>query len=113
MELKQLSIVGASYNQIIDTESIQLHPNFDKFNLDVQYQPTTEDLKAANIMRDINNQISSLKYMCQQSSHTKNENNLFRQKITQKLQQSYNSHEQFVARVTFLFQKMNELEGQQ
>ncbi|CAL6095036.1 leucine-rich_repeat domain-containing protein [Hexamita inflata] len=106
MELKQLSGLNASNNNAIDTESIQQHPNFDNFNLDCQNQPTQEELEVANMMRDINYQISSLKQICKESSRIKYQNIFIRQKITQQLQYSNNTLEQFVARVALLFQKI-------
>ncbi|CAL5970407.1 leucine-rich_repeat domain-containing protein [Hexamita inflata] len=113
LELKQLFQLDTSYNKIIDTESIQLHPNFDNFLLDDQDEPTQEQLEVANMMRDINNQISSLKQICIESSRIKEINKVFRKKITQQLQVSYNSHEQFVARSAILFQKINVFDGYQ
>ncbi|CAL5971748.1 Conserved_hypothetical protein [Hexamita inflata] len=111
MELKQLSIF-ASNNKIINTKSIQQHPNFNQFKLDNQEQPTKEELKTANMMRNINSPITSLKQIYQQSSRIKHQYFSFRQNITQQLQQSYNYHVQFVARVAILFQKINELDCQ-
>ncbi|CAL6028503.1 S-layer_homology domain-containing protein [Hexamita inflata] len=111
MELKQISKINARSNKIIDTESIQQHPNFNKFSLDKQERPTQEQLKTAKIMRDIQNPITSLKQTCQQLSRIKKQYQNFRQKINQQLQQSYSNHEQFVARVALLFQQMNVFNG--
>ncbi|CAL5970960.1 leucine-rich_repeat domain-containing protein [Hexamita inflata] len=107
VELKQLSQLDASSNKIIDIESIRLHPNFDSFDLSFQNQPIEEELEVANIMKDINNQISSLNQMNKKSSRIKEINTVFRQKITQQLQQSNNSHVQFVAQAVIIFQKTN------
>ncbi|CAL6010892.1 NEAT_domain-containing leucine-rich repeat protein [Hexamita inflata] len=110
IELKQLQKLNARSNKIIDFQAIQLHPNFNNFILYGQKQPTQKELQTANIMKDINNQISSLKQLYQQSSRIKNQNILFRQKISQQLQDSYNNHERFLTRVDLLFQKMNVFE---
>ncbi|CAL6005747.1 Hypothetical_protein [Hexamita inflata] len=88
-------------------ESIQLHFNFNNFNLDDQDEPTKEEIEVANIMRYINSPITSLKQINEKSSRIKNQNIFIRQKITQQLQQSNNTLEQFVTRVVLLFQKMN------
>ncbi|CAL6072970.1 leucine-rich_repeat protein [Hexamita inflata] len=111
IELKQLSTIDVSYNKIIDTESIQLHPNFNNFILYGQKQPTQEQLEVANMMRNIQNTITFLKQINKKSSRIKEINTVFRQKINQQLQDSYNSHEQFVARVAQLFQKTNVFDG--
>ncbi|CAL6080412.1 Conserved_hypothetical protein [Hexamita inflata] len=111
MELKDLSLLDARNNKIIDLQAIQLHPNFNSFILDYQNQPTQEELEEANILRDINSPITFLKQLCQQLSHIQNKNVFFRQKITQMLQQSYNSHEQFVAQAAILFKKINMFDG--
>ncbi|CAL6061629.1 NEAT_domain-containing protein [Hexamita inflata] len=107
MELKQLSKLNASFNKIIDAQSIQHHPNFDSYNLDDQDKPTQEQLQTANILRDINSPISSLKQMNKKLSRIKEKSTVFRKKINQQLQDSYNSRERFVARAAILFQKMN------
>ncbi|CAL6025163.1 leucine-rich_repeat domain-containing protein [Hexamita inflata] len=113
MELKQLSRLYTRFNKIKDIESIQLHPNFDNFNLDENQElPTNDELEVANILRDINSPITSLKQIYEKSSRIINQNILFRQKINQQLQHSYKSHEQFVVRVALLFQKINAFDGQ-
>ncbi|CAL5971766.1 leucine-rich_repeat domain-containing protein [Hexamita inflata] len=112
MELKQLSTLIADRNKIIDIDSTQLHPNFNHFDLGVQEQPTQKEHQVANIIKDINKQISSLKQICKESRRNKYQNIYFRQKITQQLLQSNNNHEEFVARVAILFQKINELDCQ-
>ncbi|CAL6074852.1 Hypothetical_protein [Hexamita inflata] len=88
MELKQLSQLNAEFNKNIDTESIQLHPNFNNFDLDDQKQPTKEELQTANILRDINSPISSLKQICKESSRIKIKTSL----SDKKQLNSYNSH---------------------
>ncbi|CAL5994962.1 leucine-rich_repeat domain-containing protein [Hexamita inflata] len=110
-ELKQLLKVDASYNNAIDTESIRLHPNFDNFLLSVKKLPTEEELKTANIMRDINSPITSLKQLQLLSNRVKEKNIVFKQKITQQVQNSYYTHEQFVVRTAIVFQKMNVFDG--
>ncbi|CAL6097592.1 leucine-rich_repeat domain-containing protein [Hexamita inflata] len=111
IELKQLSGLMADRNKIIDTDSIQQHPNFNHFDIGVQKQPTQDELKVANMIKDINSPITSLKQINEKSNHIKDKNTVFRKKITQQLQQSHNSHVQFVARVTLLFQKINVFDG--
>ncbi|CAL6095012.1 leucine-rich_repeat domain-containing protein [Hexamita inflata] len=111
IELKQLSGLMADRNKIIDTDSIQLHPNFNHFDIGVQKQPTQDELKVANMMKDINSPITSLKQINEKSNHIKDKNTVFRKKITQQFQQSHNSHVQFVARVALLFQKINVFDG--
>ncbi|CAL6017056.1 leucine-rich_repeat domain-containing protein [Hexamita inflata] len=113
LELRELSRLDASHNKIIDTESIQLHPNFNSFSLNGQYRPQEVLLKAANMMKDINNQISCLKQINKKSSRIKNENILFKQKITKQLQHSFYTYEQFVVRATILFQTINVFDGYQ
>ncbi|CAL5992233.1 leucine-rich_repeat domain-containing protein [Hexamita inflata] len=110
VELKMLSKLDARFNKIMDTESIQLHPNFDCFMIDNQDVPIQDELKVANIMRDINNQISSLQQICKESSRIKEINTVLRQKIAQQLQLSYNCHEQCVARAANLFQTLSSLD---
>ncbi|CAL6029224.1 Leucine_Rich Repeat domain protein [Hexamita inflata] len=113
MELRQLSKLYVRDNRIMDTESIQLHPNFNSFILDNQNEPTKEELQTANIMKDINNQISSLKQICKVSQNIKDLNTVFRQNINQQLQDSYNNHEQLLTRAAKLFQKMNAFDSYQ
>ncbi|CAL6054563.1 NEAT_domain-containing leucine-rich repeat protein [Hexamita inflata] len=113
MELKQLSKLDVRFNKIMDTEYIQLHPNVNNFKLDDQDPPTKEELKKANILRDINSPITSIKQLQLLSSRVKEIYTVFRQNINQQLQDSYNNHEQFVARVALLFQKMNLFDGYQ
>ncbi|CAL6069464.1 Conserved_hypothetical protein [Hexamita inflata] len=111
LELKQLLKVDASYNNAIDTESIRLHPNFNNFLLSVKQLPTEVQLKTANKMRDIQIPITSLKQLQLLSNRLKEINIVFRQKITQQLQVSYNSHEQLVDQAALLLQKMNTYDG--
>ncbi|CAL6095072.1 Conserved_hypothetical protein [Hexamita inflata] len=108
IELKQLSKLNASFNQIIDTESIQQHPNFNYFNLDDQDPPTKEELQTAKILRDINSPITSIKQLQLLSNRVKEINTVFRQKISQQqLQQSNNTHERLLARAAYLFQTLS------
>ncbi|CAL6064502.1 protein_phosphatase PP1 regulatory subunit sds22 [Hexamita inflata] len=111
MKLKQLSQFDAGFNKIIDIESIQLHPNFDNFMIADQKQPTKEELEVANMMRDINNQITFLEQMNKKSSRIEEINTVFRQKINQQLQQSCNSHERFLTRAIYLFKKLSSFDN--
>ncbi|CAL6066763.1 Conserved_hypothetical protein [Hexamita inflata] len=110
MELSQLQTLDARNNKIINSEGIQQHPNFYQFDLKNQKLPTKEELETANIMRDINNPVISLKLIQKESSHVKHQNIIFRQKITQKLQYLQISHERFLTQVALLFLKMNTFE---
>ncbi|CAL6015488.1 Conserved_hypothetical protein [Hexamita inflata] len=107
IEMKQLSRLIADSNKIKDIEAIQLHINFDNFFLDDQDEPTKEDLQTANMMRNIQNPITFFRQINKKPSHIKE----IQKKITQKLQQSYYNHEQFVALAVQLFQKMNVFDG--
>ncbi|CAL6069446.1 DUF2252_family protein [Hexamita inflata] len=111
VELKEISQLDVKNNKIIDCQAIKLHSNFNNFGLDDQELPTQEELQTANILRDINSPITCLKQMRKISRHIKNENFVFKKKITQQLQVSYNSHEQLVTQAALLLQKMNMYDG--
>ncbi|CAL6001093.1 leucine-rich_repeat domain-containing protein [Hexamita inflata] len=95
-ELKQLSKLYAHSNQLVDIQSLAQHPYFNVFSLDYQNQPTQDELKAANVMRDIDNQITSLKYISRQYNRLKSQSTIFRQYITQQLQKQYDNQLQFL-----------------
>ncbi|CAL5971878.1 internalin_A [Hexamita inflata] len=110
LELKQLTSLDAQYNKIVDINSIEKHPNFKKFFLVDQEQPTKEQLKEANVMRDVNNQIVSLRNLCKQLNRFKIRSSVFIQQITYKLQMQYINQSSFIAQVTSYFQNMNAFE---
>ncbi|CAL5971854.1 internalin_A [Hexamita inflata] len=105
-KLKYLSILDADNNMIIDIQTVKQHLNINIASND-QDQPTEDQIKATNKLRDINSPITFLKQICKQSRYIKQQNIIFRQKITQLLQITDVRHEQCLTQVTFLFQKMN------
>ncbi|CAL6026580.1 leucine-rich_repeat domain-containing protein [Hexamita inflata] len=110
-DLKQITKLNAENNKIIDQESIQQHPNFKNFNLRNQEQPTKEELKITDILRDISNPTTFLKQICKKSRQIKYQYINFRQKVSQLLQETYIRHEQFLIQVVVLSQIMNVFEG--
>ncbi|CAL5991951.1 leucine-rich_repeat domain-containing protein [Hexamita inflata] len=109
-ELKKLSKLDARFNKIIDSNEIEQHPNFKQFNLSYQDEPTKEQLKTANIMRDINIPIILLNKLCKLASNLKTKRNNFRTKISDNLQKQYETHEQFITRIASLLYQMNAIE---
>ncbi|CAL6068228.1 DUF2252_family protein [Hexamita inflata] len=107
-DLTQLSELLARYNNIIDSESIQTHSNLERFDLNDQKLPTQEELIDANNLCDINSPISSLKLMLSLSNNIKSQNNIFKMKMTKCLEIQHQTHQQFIAGITFLLQQMNE-----
>ncbi|CAL5973807.1 Conserved_hypothetical protein [Hexamita inflata] len=110
-DLKQITKLNAENNKIIDQESIQQHPNFKNFNLRNQQQPTKEELKISDILRDISNSTTFLKQICKKSRQIQYQYINFRQKVSQLLQETYIRHEQFLIQVVVLSQLMNVFEG--
>ncbi|CAL6062832.1 leucine-rich_repeat domain-containing protein [Hexamita inflata] len=112
-ELKELSELGARKNFIIDCQAIQQHLNFLNLDLNNQEQPTKEQLKVADTMRDINNLVIHLKQLCKQSGIVKQQGIKFRLKISESLQKQLTKHMQFIERATYLFQQANPFDGYQ
>ncbi|CAL5979923.1 leucine_Rich Repeat (LRR)-containing protein [Hexamita inflata] len=110
-ELKQLSVLDARFNNIIDSKTILQHTNFKNFDLNDQKQPTQQQLKVANIQKLTNSPVRSLKSIQKQSSYSKAYNNTFRLKISEQLQKQFQNLSQFISRTAYLLKQMNAIEG--
>ncbi|CAL6077190.1 Leucine-rich_repeat domain superfamily [Hexamita inflata] len=111
-ELKELAELGARKNYIIDSLAIQ-QSKFQSLDLNNQEQPAKEQLKVANMMRDVNNPVIKLKQQHQQLSNLKQQEFKFRLKISESLQKQLTKHMQFIERATQLFQQVNPFDGHQ
>ncbi|CAL6041283.1 leucine-rich_repeat domain-containing protein [Hexamita inflata] len=110
MELKQLSLLEAENNKIVDSKTFQMHPNFQNFELGNQQEPTENQLKYANIMRDINSQVTSLKLIQYQSKTLKQKHAEFRQNIIKYEQNMFDDQQQFAAQIAGLFQLLDKFD---
>ncbi|CAL5998457.1 leucine-rich_repeat domain-containing protein [Hexamita inflata] len=111
-ELKELAELGARKNYIIDSLAIQ-QSNFQSLDLNNQEQPTKEQLKVANMMRDVNNPVIKLKQQRQQLGNLKQQQFKFRLKISESLQKQLTKHVQFIEMATQLFQQVSSFDGHQ
>ncbi|CAL6057863.1 internalin_A [Hexamita inflata] len=111
LELKQLSTLYAEENKFQDVQIIQQHQNFEDFILHSQLQPTQQELLRANMMQNINNPISSLKYIRKYFINLKVKQTIFKQKITELLQKQYCTQQAFIVNSVCLYQKMNEFDN--
>ncbi|CAL6064119.1 leucine-rich_repeat domain-containing protein [Hexamita inflata] len=110
MGLKQLSRLEAINNYIIDSKSIQQHPNFEMFNLSDQEKPTKLQVREANILKLINSPIIYQKQIYKKSSHIQLLYTIFKKKVIQQLQKYNIFNEQFHTRAVQLFQRINVFE---
>ncbi|CAL6095014.1 leucine-rich_repeat domain-containing protein [Hexamita inflata] len=110
MELKQLSLLEVEFNKIVDSITFQRHPNFQNFELGHQKKPTENQLKQANIMRDINSLVTSLKLIQYQSNTLKLKHAEFRKNIINCEQKMFDDQQQFVAQIAGLFQLLDEFD---
>ncbi|CAL6087306.1 Conserved_hypothetical protein [Hexamita inflata] len=107
-ELKQLSKLYAHTNKLVDIQSLAQHPYYNVFSLVNQNQPTPDELEVANVMRDINNQVTSLKNIFRQYNRLKSQSAIFRQYITQQLQKQNDNQLSLFKYITIFFTNMNE-----
>ncbi|CAL6069697.1 T9SS_type A sorting domain-containing protein [Hexamita inflata] len=101
-----LSKLDARYNNI-QADNFE-HPNFD---LREQKQPTEAELKTANMLRNIDTPINSLRNQCKIKLNYRAKISLFKIKITECLQQQSDSHSKLIARAAFLFEQINAIES--
>ncbi|CAL5971810.1 leucine-rich_repeat domain-containing protein [Hexamita inflata] len=109
-KLKKLSQLDARFNKIIDSNEIEQHSNYMKFDLSYQDQPTKQQLKAANLMRDINLPIVLQNKLYRLTSNLKTQNNIFRKIISGNLKKQYEIQQQFITRIASLLYQMNAIE---
>ncbi|CAL5981541.1 Conserved_hypothetical protein [Hexamita inflata] len=110
-ELKQLSILFAYYNKIIDLNAVMNHNQFNNFHFQDQTEPTLEQLKIANMMRDIHYHSTILRQISQQSNNLHIQSIQFRQNIYACLQKLNDNQISFVTQVAWILYNMNTVEG--
>ncbi|CAL6033284.1 leucine-rich_repeat domain-containing protein [Hexamita inflata] len=107
MKLKRLNRLYAGYNKITDGKQIEHHPNYNKyFDLRNQKQPTQKEFAIANMFRSINNPVVYLKEMHKLFSNLKDQNTIFRNKVTQQLQKSQDMFVLFSSQSASLFENI-------
>ncbi|CAL6003328.1 leucine-rich_repeat domain-containing protein [Hexamita inflata] len=112
LEFKKLTWLNADQNKLIDVQTISLHSNIKNFTAQYvqnQYPPTQQEIKAANMMTDIQKQITILRKIRQQCKNfkQKQQRNVFRLKIKQSVQKLFKIQVSFVAKAASLFQQLN------
>ncbi|CAL5992371.1 Conserved_hypothetical protein [Hexamita inflata] len=107
-ELKYLTKLNARFNKIIDLNTLEKHQNFKIFEFENQEDPTKDELKSANITRNINCQMSLL---TQKLCNIKAQNTAVTNRIFELLDTQQSSNIQFIAHVTFLFKQLDLLEN--
>ncbi|CAL6025492.1 Conserved_hypothetical protein [Hexamita inflata] len=112
LEFKKLTWLNADQNKLMDVQTINLHSNFNNFTAKYyqnQYHPTQQEIKTANMMTDIQKQITVLRKIRQQCKNfkQKQQRNVFRQKIKQSVQKLFKIQVSFVAKAASLFQQLN------
>ncbi|CAL5994208.1 Conserved_hypothetical protein [Hexamita inflata] len=112
-ELKKLSTLYAEHNFIQDIYTLEKHPNFNKFSFHNQQQPTIQQLKVANTLKDINSPITQLRQMSQLKISLKANSINKRQIINNNIKQLLVEQDSFVSQVAQLFQKLNCIDGYQ
>ncbi|CAL6081124.1 leucine-rich_repeat domain-containing protein [Hexamita inflata] len=109
IEFNQLSTFNAFNNRIVDIHTIKHHTNFDKFNF-WQKEPTQQELKAANIMRDINSLITILRHLNKQKQKQKSHYTILRHEIRNNLQKLNDNHTLLIENAVQLFHNMKYFE---
>ncbi|CAL6095372.1 leucine-rich_repeat domain-containing protein [Hexamita inflata] len=110
-ELLQLSELKAANNNIIDIKTIEHHLNFYQFKFSDQQQPKEALIKAADMARDVNYQIKRLGQLKQQQLKLQSQYRIMKLQISDCLQESGNSREQFSFKAVSLFQQLNTSEN--
>ncbi|CAL5988034.1 leucine-rich_repeat domain-containing protein [Hexamita inflata] len=109
--LKQLLNLGVYSNKIVDQHSLVQHPNFDKFILSGQDEPSEEELKMASKMKYINYPIIYLRKIQDEARHLKQQHIIIRKKISECLHKQYDKFVIFNAQIVTFFQNMNAFDG--
>ncbi|CAL6049455.1 internalin_A [Hexamita inflata] len=112
-ELKQLLTLYAYYNKIIDINAVMNHKQYNKFHFQEQTQPTQEQLKIANVMREIYCLSTILRKISQQSNNLHIRSIQFRYNIYACQQRQNDNQISFVTQVASIFNNMNTVEGVQ
>ncbi|CAL5988554.1 Conserved_hypothetical protein [Hexamita inflata] len=108
IQLKELSRLSALNNQIIDIQTLKRHPNFEKYKILNQQQPTNQEIVFANILRDINTPNTSLKLMPQNRKTIQSKIEHQQHKINMCLAVLFNRQATFIGLVASLCQNLNE-----
>ncbi|CAL6062199.1 leucine-rich_repeat domain-containing protein [Hexamita inflata] len=112
LQMKQLSQLVAKCNTIIDIRTVRQHQNFQNFDLSEQYKPGKVQLKAAQIMRNINRPIIYVRKILKRAKNCKSQCSISRERITECLQKQYCIQVSFLERAVSLLQSQNAIEGQ-
>ncbi|CAL5970854.1 T9SS_type A sorting domain-containing protein [Hexamita inflata] len=104
--LNSLTEVNAQSNKVIDSQTIQKLSK-QGFNLNNQRQPSAEEIKYANKIRDVNSPITSLNQICSKTQILKSKFDAKIQKLEQSLESLKYNHGMFVAKVASLLQSVN------
>ncbi|CAL5998583.1 Hypothetical_protein [Hexamita inflata] len=104
MGLKQLSKLFTNSNKIVDIKALKKHPKYKKFDFGEQQEPTKEQLKSAQINRDINSSITLFKRMSLKQIEVKQFSTIFTQRIAECLHQLHQKQISFIQKVSSLFE---------
>ncbi|CAL5990608.1 leucine-rich_repeat domain-containing protein [Hexamita inflata] len=95
-KLAFLTFLNAQINYIIDTEVLERHKNFKLFKFCNKFKPSHYLRKSANIMRLINNPITSLKFIREQSNRLQQHCTMQKKKMDEYQQQLYDTQKCFI-----------------
>ncbi|CAL5988018.1 T9SS_type A sorting domain-containing protein [Hexamita inflata] len=104
--LHSLKEVDAQSNKVIDSQTIQKLSNYG-FNLSSQRQPSAEEIKYANKIRDANSPITSLNQIFSKIKILKSKFNTKIQKLDSSLESLKYNHGLFIGQVASLLQSVN------
>ncbi|CAL5978931.1 leucine-rich_repeat domain-containing protein [Hexamita inflata] len=110
-KLEFLTFLNAEINNIIDIEFLERHKNFKQFKFCNKFKPSHYLRKSANIMQLINNPVTSLKYMLEQSNRLKQHCTILKKKMYEYQQQLNDTQKCFIQQTFALFQKLNIFES--
>ncbi|CAL6075836.1 leucine-rich_repeat domain-containing protein [Hexamita inflata] len=106
-ELIQIECLDAKFNLILDVTVLNNHPNFCSYRMDDQDQPDIQEIIIANKLRDINAQVTTLRYISNLNSNLKSFIALERNNVDQCLQRAADNTSQFIGQAASLFQQLS------
>ncbi|CAL6059300.1 NACHT_domain-containing protein [Hexamita inflata] len=106
-ELIQIECLDAKFNLILDVTVLNNHPNFCSYRMDDQDQPDIQEIIIANKLRDINAQVTTLRYISNLNSYLKSFIALERNNLDNCLQRAADNISQFIGQAASLFQQLS------
>ncbi|CAL6031076.1 leucine-rich_repeat domain-containing protein [Hexamita inflata] len=112
-ELKQLEILTITNNKITDLSPIQNHPNYSKYKITGQYQPSENERTLANKLKNIYQSASLVRKLNKKNINIGKQQDQTQKIVEKHLRQLQYDTGSFVSKVTQLFQFLSQFEGYQ